>query len=186
MKATMTASLFSIVSIGSRFQRGLAWTSSSIRASKRFSSTFSKRGFLAKNLPQPTSSLFLSYYALLFSVAAAAGGSSSLVYCASTTTTDTMEMEDSLKVPPFDESSLSFDHYNGVVLHLDKINANGNDHSVVSFEQDLQQALLFWKAEGRKGIWIHAPSSMAKFVPVRESERVCLLYIYRICRKISI
>jgi hypothetical protein len=34
------------------------------------------------------------------------------------------------------------------------------------FETLLQRSLQRWKAEGRKGIWIHAPRDMAGIVPV--------------------
>jgi hypothetical protein len=67
-------------------------------------------------------------------------------------------------VPPFEDESLAFDHYNGVALHLDKL---ATPPSSDAFQADLEQALTFWKAEGRKGIWIHAPPSMAYLIPVR-------------------
>lgn len=41
-------------------------------------------------------------------------------------------------------------------------------HSIVpseNFKSDLETALTFWRAEGRKGIWIHAPNSRADLVP---------------------
>ena len=81
----------------------------------------------------------------------------SLAYCQG----DSPESNSVVTTPPFDESSLTFDHYNGVTLHLDKIETQESD-----FKKDLSDALLFWKAEGRKGIWINVPKSAAHFVPV--------------------
>eukprot|EP00526_Cylindrotheca_closterium_P017189 CAMPEP_0113627560 /NCGR_PEP_ID=MMETSP0017_2-20120614/14276_1 /TAXON_ID=2856 /ORGANISM="Cylindrotheca closterium" /LENGTH=309 /DNA_ID=CAMNT_0000537825 /DNA_START=416 /DNA_END=1345 /DNA_ORIENTATION=+ /assembly_acc=CAM_ASM_000147 len=73
-----------------------------------------------------------------------------------------------LTVPPFDESVLSYDHYNGVTLHLDKLSSNettDNEEESALFAQDLKQAMSFWKAEQRKGIWVHVPTSKAHLVP---------------------
>ena len=68
---------------------------------------------------------------------------------------------------PFDESVLSYDHYNGVTIDLDKY--DGNDDSSISqqssFATKLNDALTIWKAEGRKGIWIHANTASAKYIP---------------------
>jgi hypothetical protein len=71
----------------------------------------------------------------------------------------------SIEVPPFDETALTFDHYNGVTLHLDKLPLAGED--LAQFHNSLRKAMIFWKAEGRKGIWIHAPPTKAHLVPVR-------------------
>jgi hypothetical protein len=83
------------------------------------------------------------------------------------------------------ETILKFDHYNGVIIHLDWI----FNQTVVedgetekqqqlkrlykewkenprSFEDLLQRSLQNWKNEGRKGIWIHLPREMASVVPV--------------------
>ncbi len=68
---------------------------------------------------------------------------------------------------PFDESVLSYDHYNGVTINLDKY--EGNDDSSISqqssFATKLNDALTIWKAEGRKGIWIHANTATANYIP---------------------
>lgn len=79
----------------------------------------------------------------------------SLAYCQG-------EDEDyvSLTEPPFHEDVLSYDHYNGVTLDLHNLIPSEN------FKTDLETALTFWRAEGRKGIWIHAPTSRAHLVPV--------------------
>lgn len=94
------------------------------------------------------------------------------------------------------ESILKYDHYNGVIIHLDwlfnqttatTINGavNGDDQSEVDDREQLQQlkqeweqspdifetllknSLQKWKQEGRKGIWVHVPRNMAAVVPVR-------------------
>jgi len=80
----------------------------------------------------------------------------SLAYCQG----DSPESQSVVTTPPFDESALTFDHYNGVTLHLDRIETSPSE-----FKKDLSDALLLWKAEGRKGIWINAPKSAAHFVP---------------------
>lgn len=69
--------------------------------------------------------------------------------------------DDTVRIPPFDESILSYDHYNGVSLLLDKF--EGDDSS---FPQNLEEAINFWKAEGRKGIWVHCPTYKSHLIPV--------------------
>ena len=71
---------------------------------------------------------------------------------------------DKVTVPPFEEAVLEYDHYNGVTLHLSRL----DNVDQVAFAKDLKQALNFWKAEGRKGIWIHVPTSKAHLIPVRK------------------
>jgi 8-oxo-dGTP pyrophosphatase MutT (NUDIX family) len=75
---------------------------------------------------------------------------------------------------PFDESILSHDHYNGVTIDLEKYHQNDDDkdtdHSSFtsqqsSFATKLNDALAIWRAEGRKGIWIHANTKSAKYIP---------------------
>lgn len=96
---------------------------------------------------------------------------------AAATTTTTATISDYL---------LKFDHYNGVIVHLDWIfhhpNATSADNAKQQqqvealyhewsqhpekFEAVLQRSLQQWKSEGRKGIWIHLPKNMASLVPV--------------------
>ena len=76
---------------------------------------------------------------------------------------------------PFDESVLTYDHYNGVTIHLDKYeqtNGDGDENCDDSYEsketlfaKQLNDALTIWKAEGRKGIWVHANTESAKYIP---------------------
>lgn len=84
-------------------------------------------------------------------------------HCTSTTSLAYCQGDDeefvALTEPPFHENSLSYDHYNGVTLDLHRIVPSEN------FRTDLAAALTFWRAEGRKGIWIHVPSSRAELVP---------------------
>ena len=95
--------------------------------------------------------------------------------------------------PPFDDSVLSYDHYNGVTIHLDKYHHNqhhqksndddsGNDSSgdnhlststtiiettdETLFSQKLKDALQIWKAQGKKGIWINTNSETSKYIPI--------------------
>jgi hypothetical protein len=49
----------------------------------------------------------------------------------------------SIQVPPFDESVLTYDHYNGVTLHLDKLAEEEVTPS--AFLQSLKKALTFGK-----------------------------------------
>jgi hypothetical protein len=87
---------------------------------------------------------------------------SSFVYCQKEDEDDD-DNGSTIQVPPFHESVLTYDHYNGVTMHLDKL----GDEEVTTFPQSLKKALTFWKAEGRKGIWINAPPNKAHLVPVR-------------------
>ncbi len=70
--------------------------------------------------------------------------------------------DDAITLPPFPDSVLSYDHYKGVILDLEELSSE-------NFRQDLANALIFWKAEGRKGIWIHVPTSKADWIPVSSS-----------------
>lgn len=73
-------------------------------------------------------------------------------------------------VPPFDESVIEYDHYNGVTLHLDKLSSSSSSANIneeqesALFAKNLQQAMSFWKAEQRKGIWVHLPTAKAHLV----------------------
>ena len=95
---------------------------------------------------------------------------------------ETQGEETVLELPPFEESVLSYDHYNGVTLYLgeylnylklqqEESGASNGDAATEStsthknFAQKLDRALQFWKAEGRKGIWIYAPPSSSQFIP---------------------
>jgi 8-oxo-dGTP pyrophosphatase MutT (NUDIX family) len=75
---------------------------------------------------------------------------------------------------PFDETVLSYDHYNGVTIHLDKYDKNDDDENnneesstsqQSSFATKLNDALTIWQAEGRKGIWIHTNTESAEYIP---------------------
>jgi ADP-ribose pyrophosphatase YjhB (NUDIX family) len=101
---------------------------------------------------------------------------------------NTVKKSDNITLPPFDDSVLSYDHYNGVTIHLDKYHhrhqksnddddGDGNDSSdnqlststietETSFSQKLKDALQIWKSEGKKGIWIHTNSETSKYIPI--------------------
>ena len=169
------AFLLSLLTVGSRFQRG-----NTLAASRRISTCTLQRSSdkgsggkqrsitrsvarSGRRRPHPL------YTVVLASSAAVVGGFSSLTSCS---TEDETGVE--IQVPPFDESSLTYDHYNGVTLHLDKIlefykpsqDAPINQIDASSFGDHLKQAIDFWKAEGRRGIWIQAPPEAAHLVPV--------------------
>lgn len=78
------------------------------------------------------------------------------------------EDDTTLTIPPFDESVLAYDHYNGVTLHLDKLSAEKSlnpDEESANFAKNLKQAMEFWRAEQRKGVWVHVPISKAHLIP---------------------
>mmetsp|Transcript_35485 Transcript_35485/g.85874 ORF Transcript_35485/g.85874 Transcript_35485/m.85874 type:complete len:645 (+) Transcript_35485:140-2074(+) len=101
--------------------------------------------------------------------------------------TATSSVVGNVKAPPFDETVLSYDHYNGVTLHLgdymkwiqqytseeeeaaaaaaSKPTTPDNNDTTGKFASDLETALEFWRAEGRKGIWVHAPPEAAQYIP---------------------
>eukprot|EP00536_Pseudo-nitzschia_multiseries_P010128 jgi/Psemu1/307053/fgenesh1_kg.300_\ len=106
-----------------------------------------------------------------FSTVLSASGS-----CLSPNVTLCQESEENQNVVvteiPFDESVLAYDHYNGVTLHLDKMyqlddgnNQHGKHSKSSSFATRLNDALAIWKAEGRRGIWIHTNAQSAKYIP---------------------
>lgn len=55
------------------------------------------------------------------------------------------------------EDWLEFDHYNGITVLLDQVNAM----SSTDFSSALKASLSAWKTQGRKGIWLHVPASQA-------------------------
>jgi hypothetical protein len=80
--------------------------------------------------------------------------------------------------PPFPDSVLSYDLYNGVTLYLGKYLKRqtsqqqqpqpSNEYpppSELSFRQHLDHALQLWKDQGRKGIWIQVPPVAAHWIP---------------------
>jgi ADP-ribose pyrophosphatase YjhB (NUDIX family) len=99
--------------------------------------------------------------------------------------TSTTAATTQLKLPPFDEKVLSYDHYNGVTLYLGEYLQWQQQHQqqnnqqqqqqqqdesllsddTLSFSQQLERAVQFWKAEGRKGVWIHVPPTASHWVP---------------------
>jgi hypothetical protein len=133
--------------------------------------------------------------------------SHSYSYCQEAESKEQEEEEDSnynsnanaiISTPPFPETALTFDHYNGATLDLgllpfvedniatdtdtdttagagagagagDTINDTERKATLLKtcFPKDLANALTFWRAEGRKGIWIRVPVEKADLVPVR-------------------
>jgi hypothetical protein len=132
------------------------------------------------------------------------------------TTTTACEGSDSATTsttaaPSIPDYLLKYDHYNGVIIHLDWIFQHPNNNNASKsasantfmykensnkssgdeqqtqqikqaelealalewnqhpdeFERILESSLKRWKQEGRKGIWVHLPKSMAPLVPVR-------------------
>mmetsp|Transcript_25160 Transcript_25160/g.59342 ORF Transcript_25160/g.59342 Transcript_25160/m.59342 type:complete len:398 (+) Transcript_25160:372-1565(+) len=100
----------------------------------------------------------------LFSTALSASGS-----CLSPKSTLCQESEEDQNVVvteiPFDESVLTYDHYNGVTMHLDKLDNLDDANNQNNFATRLNDALAIWKAEGRRGIWIHTNAQSAKYIP---------------------
>ncbi|VEU40448.1 unnamed protein product [Pseudo-nitzschia multistriata] len=109
----------------------------------------------------------------LSSAATSAGVfSSNVTECKESDAVEGQDDEESVVVTeiPFDESVLTYDHYNGVTINLEKYEENNDgraddDSLNLSFATKLNNALSIWKAEGRKGIWIHTNSQSAKYIP---------------------
>mmetsp|Transcript_692 Transcript_692/g.1000 ORF Transcript_692/g.1000 Transcript_692/m.1000 type:complete len:411 (+) Transcript_692:64-1296(+) len=66
---------------------------------------------------------------------------------------------------PFAEEVIHTDTYNGVTLFAEEIDSSHTSDPSI-FAEALQNALTIWKAEGRKGIWIHIPTSLSHLIPV--------------------
>jgi len=148
-----------------------------------FASAFSTNAPLNSSKSSSSSSSFASSPRLSFFSTALNTAVSSL--SANTTYCEESEGDagdESVQVTeiPFDESTLSYDHYNGVTIDLDKYdeqNKNKNDNYTTTansdsatpqqstFAKKLNDALTIWRAEGRKGIWIHANAATAKYIP---------------------
>jgi hypothetical protein len=157
----MIMTFLSLISMASRIQRGAALVvRRNLSALPQSTGALSSSTF-TKISPRrmPASFSHRRRIPLGFFLSTALMSGASLAMCQAQDDDD-----DDVVVPPFEEDSLAFDHYNGVTLHLDKLSAPPTSDT---FQVDLEKALTFWKAEGRKGIWIHAPPSMAYLIPVR-------------------
>jgi 8-oxo-dGTP pyrophosphatase MutT (NUDIX family) len=168
--ATTTTVLFCSPSSGDSASRQQQKHSSAFASAFAVNAPLNSSGGSSKSSPGSTTPL--SSFSTVLNAAA-----SSL----STTTTYCEEGEgecenESIHVTeiPFDESVLSHDHYNGVTIDLDKYHQNDDDKNTYddsstsqqsSFSMKLNDALTIWKAEGRKGIWIHANTESAKYIP---------------------
>lgn len=127
---------------------------SRIHQSRAFSSKIRPGLQLSLRKPSPSKNVSpSSYFAWLTAGLLAVSTGTSVALC---------HEGDEVVTPPFSESALEFDHYNGVTLHLDKLEESSD------FAENLKNALNFWKAEKRKGIWIHASTDKAHLLPVRD------------------
>jgi 8-oxo-dGTP pyrophosphatase MutT (NUDIX family) len=66
----------------------------------------------------------------------------------------------------FPESILTYDHYNGVTVHLDHIHHDDFSLNAAAVQARLGNALAEWTKQGRKGIWIHLRNNQSELVPV--------------------
>lgn len=98
------------------------------------------------------------------------------------TATATPTATANVTVQPFDDSVLSYDHYNGVTIHLDKYHTHHRHNNsssssnnevlletevaVKTFARKLEDSLRSWKLEGKKGIWVHALAENSMFIDV--------------------
>jgi len=63
----------------------------------------------------------------------------------------------------FPEESLEYDHYNGVTVHVDeRLLLSMEDN----FAANLGRQLQVWRAEGKRGVWLHVPKPCAAVIPV--------------------
>jgi hypothetical protein len=154
-------SFLSLISVASRIHRGTALVVRRNLGALPLSTRSLSPSTLTKISPtRMPASLHRRRISLGLFLSTALMSGASLAMCQAQEDDD----DDDVILPPFEEESLAFDHYNGVTLHLDKLSTPPSSDA---FQADLEQALTFWKAEGRKGIWIHSPPSMAYLIPVR-------------------
>ena len=84
---------------------------------------------------------------------------------------DAIEEEEPIIVESFPDEILQTDTYNGVSIRLDHVKG-GEDATIChpeSFRQMLKSSLQTWKDDGRKGIWIYAPTERSNLVPIATS-----------------
>jgi len=98
------------------------------------------------------STLYMSTATAAFSVGGAAFVGSDMAAC------------DELNI--FSEEVLKYDTYNGVTLKLDSLVAKGERIDVSTFAVTLENSLNHWKKEGKRGIWLHIPTSCSDVVPI--------------------
>ena len=65
----------------------------------------------------------------------------------------------------FPEEALAHDTYGGVTIKLDELTKEGKEIDMESFARTLENSLSRWKAEGKRGIWIHIPTACSDVVP---------------------
>jgi Nudix hydrolase domain len=114
------------------------------------------------------------------------------------TTTYCEEEEQDVEVC-FPMPLLTLDHYNGVIIHLDRMLAQESSSTDEALDQDtidqrqlyqqlsqdpeaflkvMETSLMKWKAQGKKGIWIHLPPAMAAVVPVSSIHITTLSFLF--------
>jgi len=62
----------------------------------------------------------------------------------------------------FPDNVIEYDTYNGVILKLN----DTVSFSEVEFRERLSASLATWRKDGKRGIWIHLPTSFAHYVPI--------------------
>lgn len=158
-----------LLQVSTRLQRTRAFSNSSIllrQMGRTATSSLARKRNYASTVKAPTSSDKKGRQSSWLAASLIMGLSTTIV------ASETLCQEDdssTLTVPPFDESVLTFDHYNGVTLHLDNLPSDdtvNEEEEAATFSQNLRQAMEFWKAEQRKGVWVHVPTSKSHLVPL--------------------
>jgi len=123
--------------------------------SRRFSSSKilgSLSGGEQNSSKKPKTAVFMS------SAAAAATAATVLL-----NNTDETSCENSTNFP---EEALKQDTYGGMTIKLNELTKEGEDFDADSFARTLENSLRRWKAEGKRGIWIHIPTTCSDVVPL--------------------
>lgn len=114
------------------------------------------------------SSVGISAFVVVASAAATASGMSGVALCASNKeVTSSCESDCETNPNVFPETVLSYDTYGGVTMDVKKLFEIAQDClDTKAFEDTLENSLLLWKGQGKKGIWLHIPTSCAHIIPI--------------------
>mmetsp|Transcript_6396 Transcript_6396/g.12059 ORF Transcript_6396/g.12059 Transcript_6396/m.12059 type:complete len:445 (+) Transcript_6396:149-1483(+) len=103
-------------------------------------------------------------------IASTAGTTSGIALCASHEAASSCESDCETNNNVFPDTVLSYDTYGGVTMDVNKLFDIENGSKLLdrseAFEETLENSLLLWKRQGKRGVWLHIPTSCSHIVPI--------------------
>lgn len=123
------------------------------------------------NSSRSTGRFFLgisSAIVVVASGAVSATNMSSIALCAANEATSSFESNCGTNSKVFPDTVLSYDTYGGVTMDVKKLFDIGEGEwlDAQAFQDTLENSLLLWKDQGKRGIWLHIPTCCSHIVPI--------------------